>query len=333
MMYSHRNPSLTTCILYASLLSSFFVLNLYLIVPNHVQKLDRSDARQIKWRTLSVFITCLVAVMSYPLVFFQEWPIDNRLVLGTDATFFIMRNIWGLQRSNQITTFLPCLHAAILYSGSFVTSILEDYIIYLRMKERHFPTEQDDKFIFLRNTIRRRKQSIMRAFPNAWESARNFIVAPFAEELIFRVCMIPPFLHNGVLSIIQISWIVPIFFGFAHVHHATRKLRDGMPMRGVVLTTLAQLTYTSLFGAYASYIYIQSGSLVAIVLVHSFCNFMGLPNIYPFLIVNVVGSKRMQKMITICKICSAGAYVVGIYLFFAFFDESTGFFRNFKQWW
>jgi membrane protease YdiL (CAAX protease family) len=106
-----------------------------------------------------------------------------------------------------------------------------------------------------------------------------------------------------------------------------------MPIQGVILATMAQFTYTTLFGAYVSYIYIKSGSLLAIALVHSFCNFMGLPNVYPFLIWNNVGSKKIQNTITMCKVLSAGVYLVGIYSFFILFDESTGLFKDGKQWW
>lgn len=334
MTSSHRKPSLLICSLYACILSSFFVLNLYLFVPSHVQKLDRSDVRQIKWRTFSVLITTVVASLTYPLLFYDEWSFDNRLILGDETMLlYLVRNMWGFKTINQTITFLPCLHAAILYSGSFVTAILEDYILYLRLKERHDLSQNNDKGLFVRTIIKRRKQIIKRTFPNVWQSSRDFIVAPFAEELIFRVCMIPPFLHNGQLSITQICWIVPIFFGFAHVHHAIRKLREGMPIQGVILATMAQFTYTTLFGAYVSYIYIKSGSLLAIALVHSFCNFMGLPNVYPFLIWNNVGSKKIQNTITMCKVLSAGVYLVGIYSFFILFDESTGLFKDGKQWW
>ncbi len=38
-----------------------------------------------------------------------------------------------------------------------------------------------------------------------------------------------------------------------------------------------QLFYTSLFGSYAGYIFLQTGSLVSATLCHSFCNLMGFP--------------------------------------------------------
>ena len=40
----------------------------------------------------------------------------------------------------------------------------------------------------------------------------------------------------------------------------------------------AQFTYTSLFGAYSSYLYLRSGLIYGPLLAHAFCNVMGLPD-------------------------------------------------------
>jgi membrane protease YdiL (CAAX protease family) len=78
-----------------------------------------------------------------------------------------------------------------------------------------------------------------------------------------------------------------MFFGLAHIHHALWKYhqhyRDSShrPSSGVlkmiVLDTLFQFIYTSLFGAYACYVYCSTSSILDIFVIHSFCNFMGLP--------------------------------------------------------
>ena len=41
---------------------------------------------------------------------------------------------------------------------------------------------------------------------------------------------------------------------------------------------LVQFTYTSLFGAYSSYLFLRTGLIFGPVLAHSFCNCMGLPD-------------------------------------------------------
>jgi prenyl protein peptidase len=38
--------------------------------------------------------------------------------------------------------------------------------------------------------------------------------------------------------------------------------------------------YTTIFGAYATFLYIRTGSLFTVILVHAFCNWSGLPRIW-----------------------------------------------------
>jgi prenyl protein peptidase len=47
-----------------------------------------------------------------------------------------------------------------------------------------------------------------------------------------------------------------------------------------VLRSLLQFTYTTLFGGYVTFIYLRTGSLLAVVLVHVFCNWMGFPRFW-----------------------------------------------------
>ncbi|KAI4718828.1 CaaX prenyl proteinase Rce1 [Aureobasidium sp. EXF-10727] len=48
----------------------------------------------------------------------------------------------------------------------------------------------------------------------------------------------------------------------------------------ISLFLLAQFLYTSLFGFIAAFIYLRTSSLVACILAHSFCNWMGLPRFW-----------------------------------------------------
>jgi membrane protease YdiL (CAAX protease family) len=79
-----------------------------------------------------------------------------------------------------------------------------------------------------------------------------------------------------------------MFFGLAHIHHALWKYHQhcrnsshrpssGGVLKVIVLETLFQFIYTSLFGAYACFVYCSTSSILDIFLIHSFCNFMGLP--------------------------------------------------------
>lgn len=68
----------------------------------------------------------------------------------------------------------------------------------------------------------------------------------------------------------------------AHLHHAWEnyhalgKTREGLIQ--VICGSLFQFTYTTIFGWYASYLFIKTGNLWPPVLCHSFCNIMGFPD-------------------------------------------------------
>jgi prenyl protein peptidase len=69
-----------------------------------------------------------------------------------------------------------------------------------------------------------------------------------------------------------------------------------------LVSVLAQLTYTSLFGALESEIFMRTGRLSAAVAAHAFCNFMGFPRV----------DLLVSKEISFEKRALAGAaYVVG----------------------
>ena len=85
--------------------------------------------------------------------------------------------------------------------------------------------------------------------------------------------------HTSVSKTIFLS---PIIFGLAHVHHfyEFRLTHPQVPAAAALLRSLFQLTYTTLFGAYATFVFVRSGSLLAACAVHAFCNCMGLPKLW-----------------------------------------------------
>jgi prenyl protein peptidase len=46
------------------------------------------------------------------------------------------------------------------------------------------------------------------------------------------------------------------------------------------LRSLLQFTYTTLFGGYATFLFLRTGSLLSVILVHAFCNWMGFPRFW-----------------------------------------------------
>lgn len=77
-------------------------------------------------------------------------------------------------------------------------------------------------------------------------------------------------------------FVSPLVFGLAHVHHLYefRVTHPGVPLAAALLRSAFQLGYTTLFGAYATFVFMRSGSLLAVFGVHVLCNCMGLPRVW-----------------------------------------------------
>jgi hypothetical protein len=67
-------------------------------------------------------------------------------------------------------------------------------------------------------------------------------------------------------------------FGLAHLHHGYELLRRGFSLPQAALNVVAQLGYTTLFGAIAAFMQLRTGNLLGVVLAHAFCNLMGFPD-------------------------------------------------------
>lgn len=113
---------------------------------------------------------------------------------------------------------------------------------------------------------------------NDLRSLRNYVVAPLCEEIVFRGCVLPLLISSGC-SMGQSVAICGAIFGAAHVHHVLAHIRGTNPsMKHAVLVVGFQTLYTSVFGAYASFLFLRTGHLVAPILSHCFCNWMGFPD-------------------------------------------------------
>ncbi|OAX78709.1 hypothetical protein ACJ72_06981 [Emergomyces africanus] len=114
-----------------------------------------------------------------------------------------------------------------------------------------------------------------------WIGWRNFVAGPITEEVIFRSIIIPLHLLAD-LSPTRIVFVTPLYFGIAHVHHfyEFRLTHPHTSLAPSLVRTLFQFGYTTIFGWYATFLYLRTGSLPAVILVHSFCNYCGLPRLW-----------------------------------------------------
>jgi len=105
---------------------------------------------------------------------------------------------------------------------------------------------------------------------------RNLIIAPFFEELVFRGCMIP-LLYPSFSS--WSLFLAPLFFGVAHIHHAyALYMSRACRVQDIILMTIFQTFYTTVFGVLSSFIFFRTNHLLAVCVSHSFCNLMGFPD-------------------------------------------------------
>ncbi|XP_010244561.1 PREDICTED: CAAX prenyl protease 2 isoform X2 [Nelumbo nucifera] len=137
----------------------------------------------------------------------------------------------------------------------------------------------------------------------AW---RNYFVAPFTEELVFRACIIPLLLCGG-FKIYNIIFLSPIFFSLAHLNHFLELYcQQNYSFGKASLIVGFQLGYTVIFGVYASFLFIRTGHIIAPIVAHIFCNVMGFP---------VLSSRRKGLAIV--------AFLVGIGSFLWFLFPAT----------
>ncbi|CAM6086621.1 unnamed protein product [Calypogeia fissa] len=139
---------------------------------------------------------------------------------------------------------------------------------------------------------------------------RTFLVAPLSEELVFRVCMVPVLLCGG-FSPSAVVFICPMFFALAHIHHfwdLVHKQRHAISKAACIVGL--QLGYTTIFGWYATFLYLRTGNLIAPLVAHMFCNTMGLPDIGA-----AISSAHHRSVIM--------AYFAGVVGFFALLGPVT----------
>ncbi|KAK3997252.1 putative protease [Cladorrhinum sp. PSN332] len=125
-------------------------------------------------------------------------------------------------------------------------------------------------------------QPLKEAFTD-YQSYRNYVIGPLTEELLFRSSALPLLLPPTPPSTpYSLLYIVPLIFGLSHIHHYYEFTRQNpsVPTTAALLRSIFQLGYTTLFGAYATFLYLRTGSLYAVCLVHTFCNCMGLPQVW-----------------------------------------------------
>lgn len=211
------------------------------------RELPRDHPKTIKQRTLSVFVVCAAAplfllLISSEVFTSQEWSLCQHL---------------GVRSPGLLASFtVPLVLTMVLFSGPL-------YMLYL---DRSHDTALAERSAFWSNNASRM----------VW--LRNYLIAPFTEEFVFRACMLP--LLVPCFGCPTAVIVCPLFFGVAHIHHIIERLRFGSePLSAIILTAFFQSCYTTVFGAYSAFLFVRTGHLAGPFICHSFCNYMGFPEI------------------------------------------------------
>lgn len=251
-------------------MSSLYVGSLYLWSKQN--RLNRNDPAVIKRRFVSVTITSILSLCLVNLL--GKESSDGGQTLAS----------WvGLNSLHPIQPTLSSLSlTVILFSGPVVQYVLtgfleSDYYRRTRIGSHLLMTQQFFKYAVSFARPDYFLPMIWRELndPSMW---RNYIVSPFTEEFVFRSCMLP--LVVPTLGPTRAIFITPLFFGLAHLHHFIEGyLNRSQPVSHLVAQNVFQFSYTYLFGIYSSFLFVRTGSFLASFLNHSFCNYMGFPNV------------------------------------------------------
>ncbi|MCJ1356591.1 MAG: hypothetical protein MMC33_006586 [Icmadophila ericetorum] len=116
---------------------------------------------------------------------------------------------------------------------------------------------------------------------SSWMGWRTYIAGPLSEEILFRSLLVSIALLSPLLPA-PILLYTPLYFGIAHIHHFYEfyLTNPGVPIVPALLRSLFQFAFTTVFGWYATFVYLRTGNVWSVVITHAFCNWMGLPRVW-----------------------------------------------------
>ncbi|KAK3944713.1 hypothetical protein QBC46DRAFT_374137 [Diplogelasinospora grovesii] len=247
-------PPITTrtAILLLSLYALIYFLPFYLSSQTRPSPtLTRDAPSAIRARVRSVTISCIICCTSTYLI----------LSRTAHASIYDTLHFMGVYPPALLSSTSSLLLTALLFLGP----LFEYFVVEAGWRD----WTSSPSFGPLREVL------------SEWTSWRNIIAGPITEELLYRSASVPLMLlsQSPVKTTIFLS---PVIFGLSHLHHfyEFRLTHPQVPLAAAILRSIFQFGYTTLFGSYATFIYIRTGSLLAVCLVHAFCNAMGLPRFY-----------------------------------------------------
>ncbi|KAE8154793.1 hypothetical protein BDV25DRAFT_147000 [Aspergillus avenaceus] len=230
-------------------------LTLLYVVPFYISSttrpsltLSRDAPSVIRARIKAVTLSCIVSTLAV------SWLITTKNNVSFPGTFKLL-GWWPIGFPEIIRSLLltAILFAGPLYESGIAEGEWRDWIKGRRVYETLY----------------------------GWIGWRNYVAGPITEEVMFRSVIIP--LHIlSKMSSGRIVFMAPLYFGIAHVHHfyEFRLTHPDTSILAALLRSIIQFGYTTIFGWYATFLYLRTGSLPAVILAHAFCNWCGLPRFW-----------------------------------------------------
>ncbi|CAB4252630.1 similar to Saccharomyces cerevisiae YMR274C RCE1 Type II CAAX prenyl protease involved in the proteolysis and maturation of Ras and the a-factor mating pheromone [Maudiozyma barnettii] len=287
-------------------ISASYVSVLYVSSRDAEQyKRKRDDPRVIKSRMQRISLLTLFNILVIPLL---------QTIFDTSGSSYISHVLnLGIIPCRQldgqwdIKLYLQnCFESVILISQLYIGPITDIILYYIATK---CDTLYADFF---------------ELFNNIW-SIRNIIFAPITEELFYTSMLLTTYMaffnsqHNSFKRLLLEP---PLFFGIAHIHHGYETYVSGNSnILSILISTIFQMVYTSLFGILTNYIFIIThGNLLSCIALHSICNIIGFPNgselvTYCTIIKPVHPSSNRFRLVQLWKKIYIGLLFVGILLF------------------
>ncbi|CAI5709219.1 unnamed protein product [Hyaloperonospora brassicae] len=271
----------TTAVIACFCMATAYVGVLYTL-PHEIRRLPRDHPTHILARFLLICIFCGIC----PFVLAVFYDHDESSI--SFAQWLGIRSE-GLAQA----IFVPLLATAVLFTGSLLANALHLLNVSKQFHSHGWWFALKNSALYYSITHDR------------LPSLRTYVLGPLTEEFVFRSCMVP-LLVCAEFTAKQIVFGSPVIFGVAHLHHFMEYVRYGRSPKDAALTVGFQFVYTSLFGAYATFIFLRTGHFASTFLVHVFCNVMGVPDLSFFNPENILHSYRFVLL---------GAYFFGVYGF------------------
>lgn len=224
--------------------ASSYVFAIYFKQPTYLHNKDRNNLKVVRYRLQRVTILCVVLIIIIPLLIPGTFR-DNIRQIGLIPGYTNSEST----SANLINIWYALKFINILFVSSIFQIFVEDYHstfddVYTTPLIYHF---------------------------------RDYVFAPITEELIYRG-LILLVVTNTCPSFIKYT---PYLFGVAHFHHALQLYRkEALSLPQIVISTLFQFTYTSIFGYLANWLYLKTDfNLWCPIIIHLFCNLYGFPTL------------------------------------------------------